>query len=276
MQQFTKTKYLTIPSLGFGTWQLTGPQCTDGVRMALDIGYRHIDTAQIYENESEVGLGLAESGVDRHAIFLTTKLWTSNYQTEAVHRSVDESLQKLRTDYVDLLLIHWPNPEVELKETLAAMQELQANGKIKHIGVSNFPVALMRQAIEELGATITCNQVEYHALLSQKPVLDYAHTHDMVITAYSPLARGTLNEHHVLQEIARKHGKSPNQIALRWLIEQKNVAAIPKASSEAHIRANFEIFDFHLDSEDLQAIGAINGNHRLINPDFAPQWDEAA
>lgn len=276
MQLFTKTKYMTIPSLGFGTWQLNGEQCTDAVKTALDIGYRHIDTAQIYENEAEVGKALVASPVQREAIFLTTKIWTSNFKKNDVKSSFEESLKKLQSDYVDLLLIHWPNPEVELKETLDAFAALKESGQVKNIGVSNFPVSLMKQAIEELGFPIACNQVEYHALLNQQPVLDYAHTHDMIVTAYSPLARGGLNENDVLLSLGKKYNKTPSQIALRWLIEQKNVCAIPKASSEAHIRANFEIFDFQLEEDDSMFIGSLNSNYRTVNPDFAPQWDVAA
>lgn len=273
MQQFTRTSKLTIPSLGLGTWQLMGEQCVNGVKTALDIGYRHIDTAQIYENESEVGQGIASSGVEREAIFLTTKIWTSNFRKEDVASSFATSLKKLKTDYVDLLLVHWPNPEIDLRETLEAFLKLHKSGKARHIGVSNFPVALMRQAIEEMGFPIACNQVEYHALLNQKAVLDYAHHHDMVVTAYSPLARGELNTHQVMIDLANKYNKTPSQIALRWLIQQKNVCAIPKASSEAHIRANFDIFDFQLTADDHEFISNLQGNFRTVNPDFAPSWD---
>ena len=276
MQQFNQTKYMTIPALGFGTWKLTGDKCVSAVKKALEIGYRHIDTAQIYENEAEVGKAIAESGVDRAAIFLTTKLWTTNFKKDDVKKSFEESLKKLQTDYVDLFLIHWPNPETDLKETLEAMQALKEEGKIRAIGVSNFPVALMKQAVEELKFEIACNQVEYHVLLNQKPVLEYAQAHDMIVTAYSPLARGNLEDHNELGMLAGKHNKTVSQIALRWLIQQKNVVAIPKASSEEHIKANFEIFDFELDEEDLKTIAEMNGDNRFTNPDFAPEWDKAA
>lgn len=276
MQQFIKTKYMTIPALGFGTYQLTGDTCSTAVKTALDIGYRHIDTAQIYENEAEVGKGIKDSGVNREAIFLTTKIWTSNLKKADVKSSFEESLKKLQTDHVDLLLIHWPNPEIELSETLEALKDLKSDGKVKNIGVSNFPVSLMKQAVEELNSEIACNQVEYHLLLKQTPVLEYARAHDMVLTAYSPLAQGELKNHDTLKNIGLKHKKTASQIALRWLIDQANVAAIPKASSEAHIRANFEIFDFHLDEEDKAWLEVLTGNRRIVNPDFAPQWDIAA
>jgi 2,5-diketo-D-gluconate reductase B len=276
MQQFTQTKYLTIPALGFGTWQLTGDKCVEAVKKALEIGYRHIDTAQIYDNEAEVGKAIKESGIDRHAIFLTTKIWFTNFKKDDVRKSFEESLKKLQTDYVDLLLVHWPNPDVELKETLEAMQALKEEGKVKAIGVSNFPVALMKQAVEELKFEIACNQVEYHVLLNQKPVLEYTQAHDMILTAYSPLARGNLEDNAELGMIAGKHNKTVSQIALRWLIQQKNVVAIPKASSEEHIRKNFQIFDFELDQEDIDTINQLNGSQRFINPDIAPEWDKAA
>lgn len=270
-----KSQNISMPALGYGTWMLSGDECVRGVRAALDIGYTHIDTAQIYENEAEVGSALADSGVAREKLFVTTKVWIDKFKAADVKSSTEESLKKLRMDYVDLLLVHWPNPAVSLVETLGAFEALLKAGKTKAIGISNFPVKLMREAVEEIGAPIACNQVEYHSLLSQKPVLDYAHKHGIIVTAYSPLARGRLEKEQVLIKIGQKHGKTPSQIGLRWLIEQEGVVAIPKAASEKHARANFEIFDFALDAEDRKAIDAINGTNRLIDPDFAPEWDAA-
>jgi 2,5-diketo-D-gluconate reductase B len=264
-----------FPALGFGTWQLEGEPCVRAVESALAIGYRHIDTAQIYGNEAEVGRAQTNSGIARKELFITTKLWTTHFTAPLVASSLEESLEKLQTDYVDLFLMHWPNPAVALSETLGALLELKRKGKAKVIGVSNFPVAFMRQAVEQCGAAIACNQVEYHALLSQKPVLDYAHAHTIIVTAYSPLARGQLIDHPVLTAIGKKYGKSSGQVALRWLIEQPNVAAIPKAASEKNARANFNIFDFELSTEDHAAIAALDKQTRVINPSFAPQWDAA-
>lgn len=272
--QYINMQGTKVPALGFGTWQLTGENCIKAVTKALQLGYRHIDTAQIYENEGEVGQALLNSGVARKDIFLTTKVWMTNYKRKDVLSSVETSLKKLHTDYVDLLLIHWPNEEVPLRETLQAFGELQKSGKVKHIGVSNFTVELMRQAIEEFEAPIACNQVEYHVLLSQKPVLDFARKHDLMVTAYSPLARGKLENNDTLRDIAAKHGKTVGQIALRWLLDQPNVAAIPKASSESHIKQNLNIFDFKLDLEDTEALNALNGSTRLVNPEWAPEWDQ--
>ncbi len=273
-------KFLTIqnakmPALGFGTWQLQDADCVQGVVAALDIGYRHIDTAQIYENEAEVGAAIAQAGVARADLFITTKIWTSNYAPARVAASMEESLKKLRMDYVDLLLMHWPNPAMPLAPTLDAMQKLMAQGKTKAIGVSNFPVSLMREAVDVCKAPVVCNQVEYHAMLSQRAVLDYAQAHGMIVTAYSPLARGKLANHPVLAAIGEQYGKTSGQVALRWLIEQPGVAAIPKAKHEKNARANFAIFDFELSEEDKRKIAGIGGNNRLINPEFAPQWDAA-
>lgn len=273
--QFLSIQGAKLPALGFGTWQLQGETCVKAVRQAIDVGYRHIDTAQIYDNEIEVGRGIADSRVARTELFVTTKLWTSNFSAARVAASMEESLAKLRMDYVDLFLMHWPNPAVPLKETLDALQELLSKGKTKAVGVSNFPVRLMREAVEECKAPIACNQVEYHVMLSQNAVLDYARSKDIIVTAYSPLGRGKLAEHPLLAEIGRVHGKTAGQVALRWLLQQDGVAAIPKATSEKNIRANFDIFDFELSQQEMHSIGALSGNGRLVNPDFAPQWDAA-
>ena len=264
-----------VPALGFGTWQLVGAGCTRAIRLALDIGYRHIDTAQIYENEAEVGQGIADSGIARNELFVTTKLWTTNFTAPLVASSMEDSLSKLQMDYVDLLLIHWPNPKVPMGETLAAMQELLKKGKTRAIGVSNFPVAHMREAVEVHGAPIVCNQVEYHVQLTQRAVMEYARAHNMMITAYSPLGRGNLSKHPLLTEIGAKYGKSSSQVALRWLVEQEGVSTIPKAAHEKNARSNFDIFNFELSAEDHQALATLAGNNRLISPDFSPQWDAA-
>ncbi len=254
-----------MPSLGLGTWQLTGSACERAVRLALDIGYRHIDTAEMYGNEAEIGRALAASGIDRKAVFVTTKIWTNHLHAKDVGPTVEASLRKLRTAYVDLLLIHWPNESVPLGETLGAMRKLQAAGKTLAVGVSNFPVKLMREAAETHKAPIVCNQVEYHVQLDQTPVLDYARRHDIAVVAYCPLGRGRLIRHPVLRRIGAKHGKSAAQVALRWLIQQDRVAAIPKSASEANLRANFEIFDFALDRDELKAIATLAAKDRLVD-----------
>ena len=270
-------KNIKIPALGFGTWQLRGKECAQSVAAALKHGYRHIDTAQIYENESEVGAGIRNSGVPRGDIFLTTKVWMDKLHDGDLQKSADESLKKLKTDYVDLLLIHWPVEDVPFEEQLRALQDVQKKGKARLIGVSNFTVAQMKHVTDDLGAVIAANQVEYHPFLSQTPVLDFCRKHGMFLTAYSPLARGKVNDASVLQDIAKKHGKTARQVTLRWLIQQGNVAAIPKAGSEKHIKENFAIFDFKLTDDEMKRINALaSPDGRLIDPDWAPEWDKAA
>lgn len=264
-----------FPVLGFGTWMLEGDDCARAVRMALDVGYRHIDTAQMYGNEAEVGRAIADSGMAREELFVTTKLWMNNLVAAKVKASMEASLKKLRTDYVDLLLIHWPEPSIPLAETLRAMQELQHKGKVKHIGVSNFPVQWMCRVIQDSGVPIACNQVEYHAMLSQQAVLKYAHAHNIIVTAYRPLLKARLGSNAVLEKIGKQYGKTAGQVALRWLIEQDNVAAIPKAASEKNARLNLDIFDFVLTAQDKEAIAQLNSNLRTVNPGFAPEWDIA-
>lgn len=275
--EFITVQGKRIPSLGFGTWRLEGRTCTEAVLSALKIGYRHIDTAQIYGNETEVGGAINASRIPRKDIFLTTKVWMDRVADGALQRSVDESLRKLRTDYVDLLLIHWPVPEVPLKEQLKALGEVQKDGRAKLIGVSNFTTAMLSEATGELGAPLANNQIEYHPYLSQKPVLDFARAHDMFVTAYSPLARGKIAGQPVLEAIAKTRGKTAGQITLRWLVQQGNVAAIPKAASEAHMEENFDIFDFTLSDDEMTKIHALaRPDGRMINPDWSPAWDSAA
>lgn len=266
-----------IPVLGFGTWKLTGQDCLRATECALETGYRHIDTAQIYENEAEIGTVLSGSAIPRADIFLTTKIWTENLADSVLQNSVDQSLDKLKTDYVDLLLIHWPMTTTPFAEQLQALKDVQDSGKARLIGVSNFTVAQMREAIEVIGAPIVNNQVEYHPYLSQKPVLDFTRAHDMFLTAYSPLARGKIMDDPVLGAIAQKHGKSINQIVLRWLLQHGDVAAIPKSATPANIKSNFAIFDFVLSHEDVAAIHALaRPDGRMVSPDWGPVWDRAA
>lgn len=271
-----KSGQQNVPVLGFGTWQLRGAECTSAVEKALEIGYRHIDTAQIYENEAEVGAGIANSKVARSDIFLTTKVWMDRVSQSMMMKSVDESLSKLKTDYVDLLLIHWPVTNIPFKEQMEALKEVRAVGKTRMIGVSNFTVQQMQEVHDELKAPIATNQVEYHPFLNQQPVLDYIRRNDMFLTAYSPLARGAVADAAVIREIGMKYNKTPGQVTLRWLIQQDNVVAIPKAASEKHIRANIEIFDFALTIDEMNRISALaKSDGRLINPEWAPDWDTA-
>jgi 2,5-diketo-D-gluconate reductase B len=275
--EYITVKDVKVPALGYGTWQLRGRECLTGVESAIAHGYRHIDTAQIYENESEVGDAIKHAPVVRDDIFLTTKVWMDRVKDGDLQKSVEESLERLRTDHVDLLLIHWPVMDVPFEEQLRALQDVQASGKTRLIGVSNFTVAQMKEVVEAIGAPIANNQVEYHPFLSQKPVLDYIRAHGMFLTAYSPIARGKVKDSGVINEIAAAHDKSPGQIALRWLIQQDRVAAIPKAASEEHLRGNIQIFDFHLTENEMKMIDAIGSPEgRMISPQWAPDWDAAA
>jgi 2,5-diketo-D-gluconate reductase B len=274
--QYVEVKGTRVPAIGLGTWQLSGRQCYDSVRQALDLGYRHIDTAQMYGNEQEVGRAIRDSGIARSEIFLTTKLAPGNLAAAAVRHSTEDSLRRLGLDHVDLLLIHWPSSSVALEETLPAMAALRDQGKARHLGVSNFTVRLLAEAVEKVRADLLCNQVEYHPFLSQRPVLAALGKHGMMLTAYSPLARGRVLRHPTLVEIARKCGKSPAQVTLRWLIDQERVVAIPKAAGREHLAANLDIFDFALASEDRAAIDALRGSERVVDvAGWSPRWDPA-
>lgn len=261
-----------VPALGLGTWMLEGRECREAVRDALEIGYRHLDTAQAYGNEEEVGRGLADSGVPREEIWLTTKLWLENLDFDRAVESARASLSRLGTEYVDLLLVHWPpTGEVAISEPLRAMCRLQEDGLVRHIGVSNFTPSLLDEALDE--AEIFCEQVEYHPFLSQEQLLQACREWDLLLTAYSPLARGAVLEDGTLREIAESHGKGPAQVALRWLLQQEQVAPIPKAASPEHRRANFEVFDFELSLDEMEEIHALARGERIIDPEFAPRWD---
>ncbi len=265
----------SIPALGFGTFELDNPDARRMVKAALDIGYRHIDTAQIYKNEQAVGQGIADSGVPRDDIFLTTKVWINRFNQAELAASVFASLQRLGTDYVDLLLLHWPNPRVPLAETIAAINQVQRDGLARHIGISNFTTGLISEAVRLSEVPLVTNQVEYHPLLNQDKVLDCLRAQGMSLTAYSPLAQGEVFSDPVLQRIAQSHDKHAGQVALRWLVQQDGVIAIPRTSNAEHAQANFEVFDFELSADDMQAINQLTRqNRRTINPDgLAPDWD---
>lgn len=273
--KFVEVKGARVPALGFGTWPLNGADCARAVREAIEVGYRHIDTAQNYGNEAEVGKGIAQSAIARAELWVTTKLSRGNLTAKEVARSTDESLTKLGLDHLDLLLIHWPSRTVPLAETLGAMTKLRDAGKTRFIGVSNFTTKLLDEATQD--ADIICDQVEYHPFLSQRAVLGAVKKHGLFLTAYSPVARGRVPNDKRLQTIGTKYGKTAAQVALRWLIEQDNVAAIPKAGSRAHMQANIDIFDFALAPEDRAAIDALgSGDGRIVDiAGWSPDWDRA-
>lgn len=270
---FKSAQGVEIPEIGLGTYRLYGRECKQTVSNALNIGYRHIDTAQMYKNEKEIGDALQSSRVDREDVFLTTKIWHTNLEHEDVIQSVEESLKALRTPYVDSLLIHWPNKSVPLQQTFEGMLMLRDQGKALQVGVCNFPVGLTQTVIDDHRIPIFTNQVEFHPFLGQLDLLDLTYDNDFLITAYSPLAQGNVLENETLKNIASEYGKSPSQIALRWLIEQENVIAIPKASSTEHLEQNIDLYDFVLSDEHFEQIDELNKGMRLVNPTFAPDWD---
>jgi len=262
---------IEIPKLGFGTWQLSGEDCVDAVRDAIELGYRHVDTARAYGNERQVGQGLHDSGRNRDEIFLATKLWYTDLRAIGVHDQVEQSLRELRTDYIDLLLIHWPNRRVPLAETLAAMLEARDAGRVRHLGVANFPGAMLREALDH--APLICNQIEYHPYLAQAQVLDVVRERGIMVTAYSPLAQGAVLRDGTLSEIAEAHDRSPAQVALRWLLDQPQVSAVPKAASRDHRATNLDVFDFELTDEERARIAGLHRGYRTIDPPWAPDWD---
>jgi len=271
-EQAVRAQGTEVPKVGFGTWQIHGDECAAAVRDAVELGYRHIDTARAYDNERFVARGLADSGVPREEVWLTTKVWMDDLTRDRLHASVENSLLDLHTDYLDLLLIHWPSADVPLEETLAEMVRLRDGGRIRHLGVSNFPAGMLRRALES--APLLCDQVEYHAMLGQDRLLDVAREHDLVIAAYAPFAHGEIHGEPVLAEIGEAHGKSAGQVALRWLVEQDRVAAIPKASSHENRVANLEVFDFELADEERRRIDALPKDRRQFDTSWAPDWDD--
>lgn len=260
-----------VPKLGFGTWQLSGAQAVDGVRDALDIGYRHIDTARMYGNELEVGRAVRESGIDRGEIFLTTKVWMDDAAPGRVERAAESSLDALGLDHVDLLLLHWPSDHIPVAQTVESLERVREHAHARLVGVSNFPAALLREALE--AGAVANDQVEYHPYLSQADVLAVAEAHDLFVTAYAPLAHGQVLEDVTLREIGATHGKTAGQVALRWLLDQPKVAAIPKASTPERRRENANVFDFELTDAERRTIDDLPKNRREIDPSFAPEWD---
>jgi 2,5-diketo-D-gluconate reductase B len=274
MQTIRNALGLNMPKLGLGTWPMLDKECTNAVRTALDLGYRHIDTATAYNNEAAVGEALQGTSVPREAIHVTTKVWWDKLSPSDLQASFDASLKALRLEYVDLFLIHWPGRgEWDMERSLEALAALRESGKAKNIGVANFPLALMRRAVEELQVPLAALQVEYHVQLGQQPLLDFCRKHDMALTAYSPLARNKVSESPGIQQIAEKHGVLPTQVALKWLLDQDHVAAIPKAASQANQQSNLDALNVQLDDEDRALIAGLPKDQRLVSPEFAPVWD---
>jgi 2,5-diketo-D-gluconate reductase B len=262
-----------IPIIGFGTMTLKNDVCVDLVGTALQLGYRHLDTAQMYGNEREVGEGMRRSGIKREDVFLTTKVWFNRLAAGDFERSVDESLQRLGLPWVDLLMIHWPNAEIPLAESIGALCKVRRAGLAKHIGVANFNIAMIEQANQLASEPLAALQIEVHPYLDQTSVIAAARRHGMAVVGYCPLARGKVPGDEVLQAIGRAHAKTPAQVALRFL-EQNSVIAIPRTSKRERLAENLGSLEFTLTAAEMAQIADLRrANMRIVSPPQAPQWD---
>lgn len=242
-----------MPMVGIGTWTLKGNKCRESVRNALDVGYRHIDTAEAYENQKQVAMAIEDNGIDREEIFITSKVWRNHLQYADTLAACDNTLQELQTDYLDLYLIHWPNEDVPMEETFRALTKLKDDGKVKDIGVSNFTISHIQEAKSVSETPISVNQVKYHPYDNQNDLLDYCKDDNIVITAYSPFGRGDLFTDERLNKIADNHEKGLAQIILRWLV-QKGIVVIPRSSSEKHLKDNLDLFNWELSDNIVQEL----------------------
>ena len=266
------TPDMRLPKIGLGTFRMKGDDCTKGVEQALALGYRHIDTAEMYGNEDAIGQALTNTAVPRHEIHLTSKVWYDHLTPEAMHHALDQTLANLKTDHLDLYLIHWPGPHMNMAQTMETLMDIKRSGRARAIGVANFTIGLLDEA-RQAGAELACNQVEYHVLLSQEKLLTHMRQINLPLVAYCPLAQGRLVDHPALKEMAQKHGTTPAQIALKWLLDQEGVAAIPKASRKETQQSNLDAQNLNLDDADRAAIAALPKDQRFVQPAFAPSWD---
>jgi diketogulonate reductase-like aldo/keto reductase len=264
-----------IPLLGLGTWDLRGRACARVVEQALRLGYRHVDTAEMYDNEREVGDGVRASGVKRSDVFVTTKIWPSHFAPRELERTARDCLVRLRLSEVDLLLLHWPNPQIPLAETLGALCKVKRDGLARHIGVSNFTVALIEEALKISGEPLVCDQVECHPFLDQSKVIAACREHGMAVVAYSPIARGTVRDDKVLARIGAVHKKTAAQICLRFLVQQ-DIVVIPRTSKLERLSENAAIFDFALSDEEMTEIAALSHRDgRMVDWAYSgrSKWD---
>lgn len=262
-----------IPQLGLGTWDIRGDVCRRIVEQAIRLGYRHIDTAQAYENEREVGEGVRNSGVPRQQLFVTTKVWYTHLSPADLLRSARESLVKLKLDYVDLLLIHWPNESIPLDQTISALCKAKRDGMAKNIGISNFTASLIDQAVRYSTEPIATNQVEMHVYLDQSKVIDACKREGIAVTAYCPIARGKAGGDPAIAKIARTHGKSEAQVCLRYLVQQ-GIVVIPRTSKVERLDENAGIFDFELSAAEMAELRNLaRPDGRMVRPSWAPAWD---
>jgi 2,5-diketo-D-gluconate reductase B len=268
-----QTQGISLPRLGLGTFRMQGDVCRAAVESALGLGYRHIDTAEMYANEDAIGAAIASSGVARGDLHVTTKVWNDNLAPDAIRKAFDASLKKLRLDHVDLYLVHWPARNMNLPAMFETLVSLKQQGRTRAIGVANFNIALLKTVVEEIKAPIACNQIEYHVFLDQAPIRKYLASKKIPLVAYCPLAQGRAASDKTLMAIGKKHNASAAQVALKWLLDQGGVAAIPKASRAESQQANLDALRVTLDDDDRKAIAALPKNQRFVNPGFAPAWD---
>jgi len=268
-----KTQGISLPRLGLGTFRMQGDVCRAAVESALGLGYRHIDTAEMYGNEEAVGAAIAASGIAPKDLHITTKVWNENLAPDAIRRAFDTSLKKLKLDRIDLYLVHWPAKTMNLPAMFETLMTLKEEGRTRAIGVANFNIALLKTVVEEIKAPIACDQVEYHFMLDQTRLREYLAAKSIPLVAYCPVAQGRAASDATLAAIGSKHGASAAQVALKWLLDQDNVAAIPKASRLESQQANLDALKVKLDDDDRKAIADLPKNKRLVNPGFAPAWD---
>lgn len=271
--QFIESKGARIPLVGLGTWELRGRDCARLVQQAIKLGYRHFDTAQMYGNERDVGEGVRASGIRREEVFVVTKVSPENLSPHALTRSVKDSIGQLRLGEIDLLLLHWPNKDVPLKDTIEALVNVKRDGLVRHIGVSNYTVALLEQADRLAEHRLVCNQIEMHPFLDQSKVVNACRALDMAVVAYSPIARGGAKHDVVLERICKAHGKSAAQVSLRYLVQQ-GIGVIPRTSRVERLSENIDIFDFELTDGEMKEIRALaRGDGRIVDWSWSPQWD---
>lgn len=266
-----------IPAIGLGTWELRGEPCAKLVETALQNGYTHIDTAQMYQNEREVGAGIRASGVNRDSLFVTTKVWPENYSTDDFARAVDERLELLNCGTLDLLLLHWPPRAVSMAEAVAALNQAKRSGLARHIGISNFTVKQVEEAVALSDEPLACNQIEYHPLINQDKVRAACARHGLAVTAYCPIARNKVADEPVMRDIAQRHNASPAQVALAWLAGHGDVISIPRSSRPERLVDNLKALEISLSEDEMVKIGALKSrNLRLVDPESVrPEWDTA-